>query len=228
MKYTRFILAALLAAAVLPGYARDKVGVVMMVDLVHFHPNNARDRKLMADTEKDYQSKLDKRRQRFDELRQEFDSLVKETRNPALNEKARLEAEEKAAKHRAVLADVESDLRRDLKKYQGDLADLESRLLRQVTSEIRDIVTQYAKDNSYRMIYDGTTLPYFDPDLDITDEILKKMGVDPKVRKEAKARADAEDKAASDAYNSDPALNPTAVTDPALNPALKSKGATKK
>jgi len=195
MKYTRIMMVAVMAA--LMGTAQEKVAVVQMVDLVRFHPNSERDRKLMQDTEKEFQSKLDKRRDRFDQMRSEFEALVKESRNPALNDKARSEAEDKAAKHRTVLAEAERDLRQELQKYQRDLADMETRLLRQITGELRDVVSKYAKENKYTIIMDGTSLPYFDEKLDVTDQVLKQIGIDPKVRKEAKAKEAAE-KAAAD------------------------------
>lgn len=195
MKYTRIMMVAVMAA--LMGAAEEKVAVVQMVDLVRFHPNSERDRKLMQDTEKEFQAKLDKRRDRFDQMRSEFEALVKESRNPALNDKARTEAEDKAAKHRTVLAEAERDLRQELQKYQRDLADMETRLLRQITGELRDVVSKYAKDNKYTIIMDGTSLPYFDEKLDVTDQVLKQIGIDPKIRKEAKAKEAAEKAAAT-------------------------------
>ncbi len=195
MKYTRIMMVAVMAA--LMGAAEEKVAVVQMVDLVRFHPNSERDRKLMQDTEKEFQAKLDKRRDRFDQMRSEFEALVKESRNPALNDKARTEAEDKAAKHRTVLAEAERDLRQELQKYQRDLADMETRLLRQITGELRDVVSKYAKENKYTIIMDGTSLPYFDEKLDVTDQVLKQIGIDPKIRREAKAKEAAEKAAAT-------------------------------
>ena len=104
MKQMMVMLAAALAATVM--MAQEKTAVVNMVDLVRFHPSRERDRKLMQDTEKEFQSKLDKQRDRFEELREEYEKAVKEARNPALNEKAKAEAEDKAMKHRDVLMDI--------------------------------------------------------------------------------------------------------------------------
>jgi Skp family chaperone for outer membrane proteins len=172
--------------------AQEKTAVVNMVDLVRFHPSRERDRKLMQDTEKEFQAKLDKQRDRFEELRDEYEKAVKEARNPALNEKARAEAEDKAVKHRDVLAEADRDLRQEMQKLQRDLGDLDARLLRQVTGDIRDILTKYAQETKTSIILDGTTMAYFDPKLDVTDEVLKRMGVDPKLRKEAQEKAEKE------------------------------------
>ena len=190
MKKTGVILAAVLAATMM--MAQEKTAVVNMVDLVRFHPSRERDRKLMQDTEKEFQSKLDKQRDRFEQLRNDYEKAVKEARNPALNEKARAEAEDKAMKHRDVLAEADRDLRQEMQKLQRELGDLDTRLLRQVTGDIREVLSKFAQEGKFTVVLDGTTMAYFDPKLEVTDEVLKRMGVDPKVRKEAKEKAEKE------------------------------------
>jgi Skp family chaperone for outer membrane proteins len=201
MKYASWVMAVVLGLASI-GWAEPKTVVVNMVDLVRFHPSREHDRKLMQDTEKEYQDKLDKQRDRFESLRTDYEKAVKEARNPALNETARNEAENKAMKQRDVLADADKDLRQEMQKLQRDLSDLDTRLLRQVTSDIRDVITKYAAEQKFAMVLDGTTMAYFDPTLDVTDEVLKRMGVDPKKRHEAlekeKAQSAAAEKAAAE------------------------------
>jgi Skp family chaperone for outer membrane proteins len=192
MKRASVVAAAVLAAVMV--MAQDKTAVVNMVDLVRFHPSRERDRKLMMDTEKEFQAKLDKQRDRFEQLRDDYEKAVKEARNPALNDKARAEAEDKAMKHRDVLAEADKDLRAEMQKLQRELGDLDSRLLRQVTGDIREVITKFAQESKYAVVLDGTTLAYFDPKLEVTDEVLKRMGVDPKVRKEAKEKSEKEAK----------------------------------
>jgi len=189
MKATCLMIAVLMSALV--GVAEEKTVVVNMIDLIRFHPNRERDRKLMVDMEKEYQAKLDKRRERFEQLRDDFERSAKETRNPALSDKARAEAESKALKQRDVVAEAERDLRQEAQKLQRELGDQDTRLLRQVTNEIRETITKYAKDTKISIVMDATTLAYYDTKLDVTDEVLKRMGIDPvKARKEAKEEAD--------------------------------------
>ena len=166
--------------------AAEKIAVVNMVDLVRFHPSRERDRKLMQETEKEFQSKLDKQRDRFEELRGDYEKLVKEARNPALYDKARSEAEDKAMKHREVLTAADRDLRTKMQKLQGELGDLDARLLRQVTGEIRTVITKYCVEKKFDVVLDSTTLAYFKPEFEITDDVLTRLGVDPKVRTEKK------------------------------------------
>jgi Skp family chaperone for outer membrane proteins len=175
--------------------AAERTAVVNMVDLVRYHPSRERDRKLMEETEKEFQGKLDKQRDRFEELRTDYEKVVKEARNPALNEKARAEAEDTAMKHREVLAQADRDLRAEMKKLQGELGDLDARLLRQVTTNIREVITAFAEEKKFDVVLDSTTMAYYNPKLEVTDEVLKRMGVDPSVRQAKKtSEAAAEEK----------------------------------
>jgi Skp family chaperone for outer membrane proteins len=197
MKKEFMVLLAVMVAGVL--VAAEKTAVVNMVDLVRFHPSRERDRKLMEETEKEFQSKLDKQRDRFEELRTDYEKLVKESRNPALNEKARADAEDKALKHREVLSQADRDLRAEMQKLQGELGDLDARLLRQVTGDIRTVITTLSQEKKLDVVLDSTTLAYFNPKLEITDEVLTRMGVDPATRAEKKRAAEAEKTAAETA-----------------------------
>lgn len=190
MKKRVLFLATMMAAGLL--IAAEKTAVVNMVDLVRFHPSRERDRKLMEETEKEFQTKLDKQRDRFEDLRSDYEKLVKEARNPALNEKGRAEAEEKAIKHRDVLGAAERDLRTEMQKLQSELGDLDARLLRQVTGNIRTVITKYAQDKKVDVVLDSTTMAYFNPQLEVTEDILTLLGVDPKVRAEKKKEEPAE------------------------------------
>jgi Skp family chaperone for outer membrane proteins len=188
----KWVVMAVAATAATVMMAQEKTAVVNMVDLVRFHPRRESDRKLMQDTEKEYQEKLDKKRDRFEELRSEYEKIVKEARNPALNEKAKAEAEDKAVKYRDVIVDAERELSQEVQKLRRELGDLDTRLLRVVTGEIRDLLTKYAHEAKISIILDGTTIAYFDAKLDVTDDVLRRMGVDPKVRKEALEKAEKE------------------------------------
>ena len=136
------------------GFAQQqekKIVVVNMIDLVRFHPSRDRDRKLMEETERDLQEKLDKRRERFDQLRDKFEKDAKEARNPALSEKARSDLETQLDRQRSVILEFDRELRMDVQKAQQELAELDTRLLRQVTTEIRDVISKYATSSSCRI-----------------------------------------------------------------------------
>ncbi len=192
MKRAFLMIAVAMAAGVM--MAAEKIAVVNMVDLVRYHPSRERDRKLMEETEKEFQSKLDRQRDRFEDLRTDYEKVVKEARSPALNETARAEAEDKAMKHREVLAQADRDLRAEMKKLQEELGDLDTRLLRQVTADIRDVITKFAEEKKFDAVLDSTTIAFFNAKLDVTDDILRRMGVDPEVRRKKEANPATEEK----------------------------------
>ena len=95
-------------------------------------------------------------------------------------------------KQREVLSQADRDLRAEMQKLQGELGDLDARLLRQVTGDIRSVITALSQEKKLDVVLDSTTLAYFNPKLEITDEVLTRMGVDPKARAEKKKAAEAE------------------------------------
>ena len=74
-------------------------------------------------------------------------------------------------------------------RYQNDLGELESRLIKMQTDEIRAKISAYAKEHGYDFIADGTILAFAKDSYDVTDDILKAMGVDPAKRHEKKEKA---------------------------------------
>ena len=73
-------------------------------------------------------------------------------------------------------------------RFQGDLSELESRLIKLETEEIRAKISAYAKEHGYDFIADSTMLAFAKESYDVTDEILKSMNVDPAKRKEKKEK----------------------------------------
>ena len=85
----------------------------------------------------------------------------------------------------------QQDMRQMATRFQNDLGDLESRLIKMETEDIRAKISAYAKANGYDFIADGTMLAFAKESYDVTDAILKSMGVDPAKRKEKEKKADA-------------------------------------
>ena len=77
-------------------------------------------------------------------------------------------------------------------RFQNDLGELESRLIKLETDDIRAKISAYAKEHDYDLIADSTILAFAKESFDVTDEILKSMGVDPAKRKEKKEKAKAD------------------------------------
>ena len=70
-------------------------------------------------------------------------------------------------------------------RCRQDLQDLEGRLLKTTTDDLRKRISKYASAKGYDLIVDANAAAYAVPTLDVTDEMLKELGVDPS---EAKGR----------------------------------------
>ena len=71
-------------------------------------------------------------------------------------------------------------LRTQAMKSQEKLQEFESMLLKSTTEDIRAVVNEFADDNGYDIIIESTVTAFAKKSLDVTDGILKAMGVDPK------------------------------------------------
>ena len=64
-------------------------------------------------------------------------------------------------------------------RFRQDLQDLEGRLLKTTTDDLRKRINKFAEENGYDLILDTNAVPYAKPAYSVTDELLKAMGVDP-------------------------------------------------
>ena len=189
MKKILFVALVALAAA---AQAELKVAAVNMMELVNFHPRHAGDAKLLKGKESDYQKELDRRREEIEAIEKEFRDAQQEAQNPLLTDKARRDALAKIEEIQKRGMAAQNDYRAKAQELQTDLQKLEADLLRAVSDDIREKLGQFAKDAGYDLIFDVVTTPYVADALNVTDEVLKAMGVDgPKARAEAKREADA-------------------------------------
>ena len=169
------ILAAVLMAAMCAVAAGVKVGTVNMVDLVRLHPNHESNRALVRSTDKDYKAKLDRQQEGAKAIADEGKKAQADLMNPMLSPSAKLAAQQ--------------ELRSAAQHFQNELTDLETRLLKLETEDIRAKINAFAKANGYDIIADSTMLAFSKETLDVTDEILKALKVDPAKRREKKAEA---------------------------------------
>ena len=75
------------------------------------------------------------------------------------------------------------DLIRSDQSYRETMNDLETRLLKMETSDIRAKISAYAKEKGLDLVIDSTMAAYANDSLDVTDDILRAMNVDPAKRK---------------------------------------------
>ena len=183
----RMMTVVAVAAMAATALADLKVATVNMMELVKFHPSYENNKSLLTGTEKDYKKRIDKMNAELDAIQSEGKQKMEEAQNPmiAAAAKAKIEKELMAIQNRYV--EKQQKLRAEAMRVQQDLQDLEARLLKTQTDDIRKHVDAFAKKGGYDLIFDSAATIYFNGSLDVTDEILKVMGVDPKAARAKKA-----------------------------------------
>ena len=180
------ILAAM--AAALTAVAEMKIGTVNMVDLVRLHPDHEKNRTLVKTTDGEYKAKLDAKQDDLKEIADEGKKAQGDLQNPMLSASARADAQKKLESIQQRFLAGQQELRQMATRFQGDLSELEARLIKLETEDIRAKIEEYAKAHGYDFIADSTILAFAKKSYDVTDDILKAMGVDPAKRKEEKEK----------------------------------------
>lgn len=180
---------ALALAAAMGVSAELKVGTVNMVDLVRLHPNHESNRALVKSTDKDYKAKLERHQESAKAVADEGKKVQADLMNPMLSQSAKADAQKKLEDVQRRFLAAQQELRSSAQHFQNELTDLETRLLKLETEDIRAKINAFAKANGYDIIADSTMLAFSKESLDVTDEILKALKVDPAKRHEKKAAA---------------------------------------
>ena len=68
-------------------------------------------------------------------------------------------------------------MRAEDQHYQEELADLQQRLFKIEKKDIEAKIAEFAAEQGYDMIFDAAACGFAKPELDVTDAVLKKMGV---------------------------------------------------
>lgn len=179
------MMGALMAAVT--AFGGMKVGTVDMMLLVKNHPNYESNKKLLLSTEKDYQKELDAGKAELESLMDEARKLADELKNPMLTEAAKQKnAQEIEALQQRGLR-KQQQLRTDAMKSQQRLTDLEAKLLKAQAEDLKARIAKFADKEDYDLIVDAAAAIFATEKLDVTDAILKGMGVDPKAARAKEA-----------------------------------------
>jgi len=171
---------ALAIVAVTVASAEMKCGVVDMLLLVRNHPNYEANKTLLTSTDKDYQKKLETIKNEGEKLQEEGKKLADQIRNPMLLAKAKADIEKQLMELQQKLIGIEQRYRNEALRCRQDLQELEARLLKTTTEDLRKRLAKYGEQNKYDFIFDSNAAPYAQKSYDVTDDMLKAMGVDPK------------------------------------------------
>jgi Skp family chaperone for outer membrane proteins len=170
------ILASLSAAADL------KIGTVNMIHLVELHPTHESNKTLVKSSNDDFKAKLDEKQDALkamlDDARKTYDDM----QNPMLSASAKADAQKKLDGMQQKINAARQDLIRSEQNYRETMNDLETRLLKMETSDIRAKISVYAKEKGLDLVIDSSMAAYANDSLDVTDDILKAMNVDPAKR----------------------------------------------
>ena len=180
---------ALSIAMSIAAFADIKVATVNMIHLVELHPNDESNKALVKSSDNDYKAKLDSKQDALKALIDEARKIYEDMQNPMLSATAKAEAQKKLDGLQQKVNAARQDLIRSEQNYRETMSDLESRLLKMMTSEIRAKISAYAKEKKLDLIIDSTMAAYANDALDVTDDILRAMNVDPAKRKTLKDKA---------------------------------------
>ena len=157
-----------------------KIGTVDMMTLVRNHKNYDTNKKILQGSEKDYQKELDSMKADLDALQDEGKKIADQARNPMISQSQKDKIEKDLLDLQNKYVAWQQKFRAKAMESQQKLQELESQLLKITTEEIRAVVTKFADDNGYDLIVESTVTAFAKKSLDVTDGILKAMGVDPK------------------------------------------------
>ena len=177
MKKLMFV-AALVSA--LAASAEMKVGTVNLMLLIRNHPNYEANKELLTSTDKDYQKKVEAIKAEGETLQAEGKKVAEQLRNPMLAAKAKADVEKQLMDIQQKLIGIEQRYRAEVSRCRQDLQDLEGRLLKTTTDDLRKRLAKFAEKKDYDLILDRTAAPFAKAKFDVTDEMLQEMGVEPK------------------------------------------------
>ena len=178
------IVFAMAAVAAFAASADLKIAVVNMPDLVKFHPQHESNKTLVKSTSKDNRAKLDKQQEALKAIMDDVKKAQEEYRNPMLSVQRKAEIQKKLEALEQKFMAGRQEMEASVRHYQEELSDLESRLLRMETDDLRKKIEDYAKKNGYDLVLEKPLVGFARDSLDVTDDILKVLGVDPAKRRE--------------------------------------------
>ena len=163
-----------------------KIGTVNMIHLVELHPTHESNKTLVKSSHEDYKAKLDAKQDELKAMLDEARKVYEDMQNPMLSVSAKADAQKKLDAMQQKVNAARQDLLRSEQSYRETMNDLETRLLKMETSDIRAKISAYAKEKKFDLIIDSTMAAYANDALDVTDDILVALKVDPAKRKALK------------------------------------------
>lgn len=179
--YVRTGLLALAMTLAAAGAADEKIAVVDMGKLIGAHPAKESAEALLQKQLDDFEAEQKAMDADREKIKEAFDKIRAEADNKALSEEAR-DAKVKEAEQKILeMRQLERKSRDTAMNRRQQLADEKKRMQGQVVSKIRELIQELAKKKGYVLVLDSASIGmqgvegvvYFEPAMDITDDILK-------------------------------------------------------
>ena len=174
----KVMIAGLCVAAALVASAAMKVGTVNLETLIKNHPNHESNRTLVKSTADDYRTKMESRQEQAKALMEEGKKIQSDYQNPMLSAAAKSDLQKKMEGLQRKLYALQQEMRADDQHYQEELADLQQRLFKIEKKDVEAKIAEFAKEKGFDLIVDVAACGFSRPDLEVTEDILKKMGVE--------------------------------------------------
>ena len=174
MKKIVFSCVCMVAAVVSAGM---KLGVVNLEILIKNHPSHESNRALVKSTADDYRKKMEARQEKAKALVEEGKKIQSDWQNPMLSAVAKADLQKKIEEVQRKLFAIQQELRTEDQRCQEELADLQQRLFKIEKADVETKLAEFAKDEGYDLIVDAAACGFVKPDMNVTDAVLKKMGV---------------------------------------------------
>ena len=172
------IVACTCAVVAAVAMADIKLGTVNLETLIKNHPNHESNRTLVKSTADDYRKKMESRQEQAKALMEEGKKIQSDYQNPMLSAAAKTDLQKKMDGLQRKLYSLQQEMRADDQHYQEELADLQQRLFKIEKKDVEEKITEFAKEQEYDLIVDVAACGFSKPDLDVTEDVLKKMGVE--------------------------------------------------
>ena len=173
----RIVACACAVAVALVASAEMKVGTVNLETLIKNHPNHESNRTLVKSTADDYRKKMESRQEQAKALMEEGKKIQSDYQNPMLSAAAKTDLQKKMDGLQRKLYALQQEMRADDQHYQEELADLQQRLFKIEKKDVEAKIAEFAKEQGYDLIVDVAACGFAKPDLEVTEDVLKKMGV---------------------------------------------------
>ena len=177
-----------LLAGTLASFADVKIGTVDMMLLVRNHKSYEGNKAYLTETEASCKRKLDAMKTGLQSLQDEGRKLADELRNPMLADASKKSLENRLVDIQNRFIKQQQEMRNEALRAEQELSETEARLLRIQAKDIKDIITKFSEKEGYDLILDGSAALYAKKTCDVTDGILKQMGVDPAKARQAVAK----------------------------------------